>query len=112
MDVSFAQDVMQPPRLQPNRLPTTSPYLLLGNRSFDPALSYYRIIRPENQIRSAYTSQAQRITQLRSEVNRQQQEIDQAENSLLNPTGHRAMFQNYGGYFGGYSRGTGYFGVQ
>lgn len=98
---SFGQDVMQPARLQPSRLPTTSPYLLLGSSRYDPALSYYRIVRPENQIRQAYNNQSRRITQLRDEVNRQQREITQAESSLLSPTGHRSMFQNLGGYFGG-----------
>jgi len=108
--VANGQSVQQPASLQPNRSPTTSPYLLLGNRGYDPALSYYRIIRPENQIRSAYKRQATNLVQLRNEVNRQREELNKAESSLLNTTGHRASFQNYGGYFNNNLRGSRSFG--
>lgn len=102
-----AQDGLQPPRLQPNRTPTTSPYLLLGNNRNDPVLSYFRIVRPENQIRSAFNAQDNRIRQLRSQVENEQRELDQARSSGLSSTGHRAMFQNYGGFFGTNLRGPG-----
>jgi len=108
--LAVGQDVREPPRLQPNRLPTTSPYLLLGNNRFDPALSYYRIIRPENQVRSAYSRQNNQLLQLRNQVNRQQERLDQAGSSMLNTTGHRAVFQNYGSYFNTNLRGSSYFG--
>ena len=95
--------MLGPPPLTRSASPTTSPYLNLAigdDGRGDPALRYYRLVRPENEFRRANARQGGEIRSLEEQF-AQQRRMLQSPDSALGPTGHRTGFMNYGSYFPG-----------
>ena len=98
---AFGQTTIQPPTLQPNTRPTTSPYLFLNNGGRNSAaLNYYRQVRPQREFYKASQRQAQSIRTLGQDVSRLEQQLIVTERPPIGPTGHSTSFFNYGSYFG------------
>jgi hypothetical protein len=77
----------------PNR-PVTSPYLnLIGNQGF--AFQYFRRTVPEVEFRNTDTVLEGSVTQLRNELQLDQQALS----SALRETGHKTSFMQYSRYY-------------
>ena len=80
--------------------PTTSPYLnLLQNNGFSPALNYYRLVRPETELRRYSDSLNRQVTGLRQDLTSRGLLPDGSH--PLSGTGHATSFLNTGGFFPG-----------
>ena len=80
----------QPPA--PPRTPPTSPYLNLLRGGANPAVNYYGLVRPEQNLR-------QTLQGLQSATETNQQNINTLAAGELAPTGANAQFFNHGRYF-------------
>lgn len=91
---------MYRPGVNPTGLPTYSPYLNLLRPGGSVTQNYFGLVRPELNFRAS-------VSNLQQQVTGNQQAIGgfQAEAGLPT-TGHRAVFMNYGGYFGGLGGGA------
>ena len=86
------------------RSPTTSPYLnLLRNNTFSPALNYYQLVRPEQQMRRYGQHLNNELNGLRLDLTSQGLLPDGSR--PLSGTGHNTMFLNTGRYFPGQQSG-------
>jgi hypothetical protein len=91
--------------------PTTSPYLnLLRNRNGgggSPALNYYGLVRPQQDLRNYSARLNQQVTGLRRDVTSLQAGLLPDGSRPLSTSGHVTSFQNLGGYFPGSQGGQG-----
>ena len=87
---------------RPNR-PTVSPYINLLNNNIDPAITYYGIIRPEQELRATSNANAQSLSNLTKRVARNEQKIEMPS-GRLSASGHATSFGNTRGYFPGSRR--------
>jgi hypothetical protein len=83
----------------PVQRPTFSPYLSLLSSTGSPALNYFGLVRPQQQM-------AQQFGQLQAQQQRTAAAVNQAIgqetavlNEILTPTGNVATFNNTGNYF-------------
>lgn len=88
-----------PVQYNPAYRPTLSPYLNL-NRGGIPAVNYFNFVRPGTLPDPLYQAQTSMFNNppTRPGLGVNNDEILEPD-SVLRPTGHPAMFLNYGGYF-------------
>jgi len=75
------------------RSPAVSPYINLTNPFQLPGITYYGIVRPEQEFRNNIGALQQRQQALSQDITSQEQA------AVLPPTGHRVSFQNQAVYF-------------
>ena len=106
--LAFAQRPAGPPR---TTSPTVSPYLNLVRRGTIPAVNYYGLVRPEQEMRRNLQSMQRQVYQNRSDLDAMAVGADPG----MPVTGKAAMFLNTSGYFMTFSpaggSGFGTFGV-
>jgi len=81
--------------------PTISPYLNLLRRDGGIGFQYYRRVLPEREFRAAYQQQSQALRGLSREIEEIGRPPSRSLGGGLGTTGHPAVFQSYGGLFGG-----------
>jgi hypothetical protein len=89
--------------------PTTSPYLNLLRRrggGGSPALNYYGLVRPQQDLRNYGAQLNQQVTGLRRDVTSLQAGLLPDGSRPLSTSGHVTTFQNLGSYFPGSQGGA------
>lgn len=93
------QSGILPAPLRPSQKPAVSPYLFLGEDRFSSALNYYQRVRPQQRFQEQLETDFQEIQNLNREITVLRQRDEARERGELQPTGHRAYYQNPGNYF-------------
>lgn len=104
---AFAQPL---PPSGPIQRPVISPYLNLLNGSGSPALNYFGLVLPQQQLAQQFGQLQQQATQTNLAVNQALAQDASALNSILAPTGTVAAFNSTGNYFNRYGNSFGSFG--
>ncbi len=95
---SFAPAQPMPPG-GPVQRPTFSPYLSLLSNTGSPALNYFGLVRPQQQMAQQFGQLQAQQQQTAALVNQAIGQEAAVLNEILAPTGNVATFNNTGNYF-------------
>jgi hypothetical protein len=93
-----------PPVVNPR--PAISPYLNL-NRTLNPAINYYGIVRPQIENHQAITQLQQQVQTTQTQIQNQTGQTGLMGQDEMLPTGRTGGYFNYSHYFPIYSRNAG-----